>query len=110
MTPEIFFEHWREEPLPLIAILRGITPKDAVSAAEILIEAGFRWLEVPLNSPSALESIQLMRQVAGDRARVGAGTVLTVQQVDEVAAAAASLSSLRMPMPPSSSVLVITTW
>ncbi|EGT3574685.1 2-dehydro-3-deoxy-6-phosphogalactonate aldolase [Citrobacter sp. ANG330] len=91
MTPEIFFEHWRKEPLPLIAILRGITPKDAVSAAEILIEAGFRWLEVPLNSPSALESIRLMRQCAGNNAKIGAGTVLTATQVDEVAEAGGQL-------------------
>ncbi|HGV9227258.1 2-dehydro-3-deoxy-6-phosphogalactonate aldolase [Citrobacter amalonaticus] len=91
MTPALFLEHWRKEPLPLIAILRGITPQDATNAAEILIEAGFRWLEVPLNSPSALESIRLMRQCAGDNAKIGAGTVLTVAQVDDVAEAGGQL-------------------
>lgn len=91
MTPTLFLEHWRNEPLPLIAILRGITPQDATNAAEILIEAGFRWLEVPLNSPSALESIRLMRQCAGDNAKIGAGTVLTATQVDEVAEAGGQL-------------------
>lgn len=91
MIPALFLEHWRKEPLPLIAILRGITPQDATNAAEILIEAGFRWLEVPLNSPSALESIRLMRQCAGDNAKIGAGTVLTVAQVDDVAEAGGQL-------------------
>lgn len=91
MSPDLFLEKWREEPLPLIAILRGITPQHAVNAAEILIQNGFRWLEVPLNSPSALESIRLMRQVAGNHAKIGAGTVLTVEQVDEVAAAGGQL-------------------
>ncbi|HCL6626662.1 TPA: 2-dehydro-3-deoxy-6-phosphogalactonate aldolase [Citrobacter amalonaticus] len=91
MTPDLFLEHWRKEPLPLIAILRGITPQEATAAAEILIEAGFRWLEVPLNSPSALESIRLMREFAGDNAKIGAGTVLTVGQVDDVAAAGGQL-------------------
>lgn len=85
MNPELFITQWRQEPLPLIAILRGIKPEEATAAADILINAGFRWLEVPLNSPSALESIHLMRQHAGDRARIGAGTVLTAEQVDQVA-------------------------
>jgi 2-dehydro-3-deoxyphosphogalactonate aldolase len=85
MTPDNFYARWQQEPLPLIAILRGITPSEAQPAAEILLNAGFRWLEVPLNSPSALESITLMRQYAGDNALVGAGTVLTTEQVDKVA-------------------------
>lgn len=91
MSPDLFLEHWRKEPLPLVAILRGITPQEAVAAAEILIGAGFRWLEVPLNSPSALESIRLMCEFAGDNAKIGAGTVLTVEQVDDVAAAGGQL-------------------
>ena len=85
MNHTSFFELWRHEPLPLIAILRGITPDEAADAAQILISAGFRWIEVPLNSPSPLDSIRIMRDVAGDRARIGAGTVLTVRQVDQVA-------------------------
>lgn len=84
MSPEIFIAQWQIEPLPLVAILRGITPGDAVEAAEILLESGFRYLEVPLNSPSPLESISLMREVVGERGYVGAGTVLTVAQVDAV--------------------------
>ena len=84
MNHSTFFEHWRHEPLPLIAILRGITPDEAANAAQILISAGFRWIEVPLNSPSPLDSIRIMREIAGDRARIGAGTVLSVTQVDLV--------------------------
>lgn len=85
MSPENFIAQWQQEPLPLVAILRGITPTDAAEAAEILLECGFRYLEVPLNSPSPLESISLMRSVVGKRGYVGAGTVLTVEQVDAVA-------------------------
>lgn len=85
MNPEHFFSLWREEPLPLIAILRGITPSQAQEAAEILLSSGFHWLEVPLNSPSPYESIRLMRDTVGECGWVGAGTVLTPQQVDSVA-------------------------
>ncbi|WP_314138833.1 2-dehydro-3-deoxy-6-phosphogalactonate aldolase [Buttiauxella noackiae] len=85
MSPENFIAQWQQESLPLVAILRGITPAEAVQAAEILLECGFGYLEVPLNSPSPLESIGLMRGVVGERGYVGAGTVLTVEQVDAVA-------------------------
>lgn len=85
MNAELFFDRWQQEPLPLIAILRGITPPQAEEAAEILLSCGFHWLEVPLNSPSALDSIALMRQHVGEKAWVGAGTVLTPEQVDAVA-------------------------
>ncbi|MGB3252227.1 MULTISPECIES: 2-dehydro-3-deoxy-6-phosphogalactonate aldolase [Buttiauxella] len=85
MSPEQFIARWQQEPLPLIAILRGITPEHAVEAAEILLECGFHYLEVPLNSPSALKSIHLMRDTVGNRGYVGAGTVLNVEQVDSVA-------------------------
>lgn len=84
MSPDNFITQWQQEPLPLVAILRGITPADAAEAAEILLECGFRYLEVPLNSPSPLESISVMRKVVGARGYVGAGTVLTVEQVDAV--------------------------
>lgn len=85
MNPDHFFRRWREEPLPLIAILRGITPSQAQEAAGILLSCGFHWLEVPLNSPSPYESIRLMRETVGERGWVGAGTVLTPRQVDSVA-------------------------
>lgn len=70
--------------LPLIAILRGITPVEAVPVAEALFEAGFRCLEVPLNSPDPFASIAAMAAHLGNRALVGAGTVLTVADVARV--------------------------
>ena len=72
---------------PLIAILRGIEPEDAVDVLEALIEAGIGLVEVPLNSPLPLESIRRMAGAAEDRAVIGAGTVLTADEVEAVAAA-----------------------
>lgn len=69
---------------PLIAILRGITPPEALPAAAALIEAGIGVIEVPLNSPDAVESIRLIAAAHGDDALIGAGTVMTVDQVDAV--------------------------
>lgn len=69
---------------PIIAILRGITPPEAVPVAEALVEAGITTIEVPLNSPDPFVSIGAMVQALGDRAKVGAGTVLTVEDVGYV--------------------------
>lgn len=77
----------RLDALPLVAILRGLEPAEAAEVGEALIEAGLTCLEVPLNSPRPLESIARLRAALGDRAIVGAGTVLTAAAVDEVAAA-----------------------
>lgn len=77
--------------LPLIGILRGVTPSEVVDIAHALVEAGITRIEVPLNSPSPLESIALLAERYGDRALIGAGTVLTPAQVKEVHAAGGRL-------------------
>lgn len=70
----------------LIAILRGIKPEEVEAIGETLIEAGWRILEVPLNSPDPLKSIEKLQKRFGDKALIGAGTVLTPAQVADVAA------------------------
>lgn len=69
----------------LIAILRGITPEEAVGVCEALVKAGTTMIEVPLNSPNALVSIANAATALRDRALIGAGTVLSKAQVDAVA-------------------------
>jgi len=69
----------------LIAILRGITPDDALPICEVLIESGISTIEVPLNSPDPLDSIKIMVKNFSARATIGAGTVLTRQDVAGVA-------------------------
>ena len=76
---------------PLIAILRGIRPAEALAIGETLVEAGFTIIEVPLNSPSPLDSIERLADALGERALIGAGTVLDVGQVRAVAAAGGRL-------------------
>jgi 2-dehydro-3-deoxyphosphogalactonate aldolase len=76
---------------PLVAILRGITPDEAVPIGEALVAAGITVLEVPLNSPEPIESIRRMAARFGDAALVGAGTVMTPGQLDQVAAAGGRL-------------------
>ncbi|MDI3307169.1 MAG: 2-dehydro-3-deoxy-6-phosphogalactonate aldolase [Acetobacteraceae bacterium] len=76
---------------PLIAILRGIRPEEAVPVGEALVQAGITILEVPLNSPDPVESIRRLAARFGDSALVGAGTVMTEAQVAEVAAAGGRL-------------------
>lgn len=77
--------------LPLIAILRGVRPDEAVAIGETLAEAGFAIIEVPLNSPSALASIRRLYDALGNRVLLGAGTVITPTQVRDVAAAGGRL-------------------
>lgn len=69
---------------PFVAIIRGIKPGDAVSNCTTLFNAGFRVIEIPLNSPDPYQSIELMATAFGDRALIGAGTVMTVEQVERV--------------------------
>ena len=76
---------------PLVAILRGLTPAEADDVGGALIEAGFTLIEVPLNSPEPLESISRLARRFGDRAIIGAGTVLTVAQVSDVKQAGGQL-------------------
>lgn len=78
-------------PLPLVAILRGLVPEESVAIGRALVDAGFRMLEVPLNSPRPFDSIQRMVQSLGDDCLIGAGTVMTPEQVAEVAAAGGRL-------------------
>ncbi|UFU06739.1 2-dehydro-3-deoxy-6-phosphogalactonate aldolase [Ruania halotolerans] len=75
----------------LIAILRGLTPADAADVGAVLYESGFRTLEVPLNSPDPLRSIQVLRESLPADAQVGAGTVLTTAQVTSVLEAGGQL-------------------
>ncbi|MGI9436472.1 MAG: 2-dehydro-3-deoxy-6-phosphogalactonate aldolase [Geminicoccaceae bacterium] len=75
------------DAFPLVAILRGLEPAQAVDVGRIMIDAGFRVIEVPLNSPHPLESIGLLADAFGDRAIIGAGTVLRSDEVNQVASA-----------------------
>jgi len=77
--------------LPLVAILRGVTPQRVEGVAQALFGAGFRAIEVPLNSPEPLKSIATLAKAFGDRCLTGAGTVLSESQVDQVADAGGKL-------------------
>lgn len=76
--------------MPLVAILRGLLPADAVAVGQALVAQGMSLIEVPLNSPQPLTSIAALSAALPD-ALVGAGTVLTPQQVREVHAAGGQL-------------------
>jgi 2-dehydro-3-deoxyphosphogalactonate aldolase len=69
----------------IIAILRGISPEEAEPVCEILLEAGLTTIEIPLNSPRPLQSIGVLAKLFGSVAVIGAGTVLTAQEVRDVA-------------------------
>ncbi len=73
--------------MPLVAILRGIRPHEAAAAARALVSAGLRIIEVPMNSPEPVRSIEAMVRAVGEYALIGAGTVLRevdVLRVSEV--------------------------
>ncbi|HEU0133633.1 MAG TPA: 2-dehydro-3-deoxy-6-phosphogalactonate aldolase [Allosphingosinicella sp.] len=69
---------------PLVAIIRGVTPEEAEAIGAAIFEAGIRIIEVPLNSPDPLESIELLARRFGDSALIGAGTVLDSADVGRV--------------------------
>jgi 2-dehydro-3-deoxyphosphogalactonate aldolase len=77
--------------LPLVAILRGVTPDAVVSIGEALVNAGFATIEVPLNSPDPLASIRRLSERFGDEILIGAGTVIRARQVDDVVRAGGRL-------------------
>jgi len=76
---------------PLVAILRGIRPEECEAIGGALADAGIAIIEVPLNSPEPLASIALLSRRFGDRLLIGAGTVLTGQQVAAIADVGARL-------------------
>jgi len=78
-------------PLPLVAILRGLAPDEAVATGRAIVDTGFRMLEVPLNSPRPIDSIARLAAALGDDVLVGAGTVMTPADVDAVATAGGQL-------------------
>jgi 2-dehydro-3-deoxyphosphogalactonate aldolase len=77
--------------LPLVAILRGVRPNEVEAIGDELVEAGFRLIEVPMNSPEPLDSVGRLVRRLGERAVIGAGTVLTPADVDRVQAAGGTM-------------------
>lgn len=77
--------------LPLLAILRGIPPEEAEAVTDALIASGFAIIEVPLNSPDPYSSIEMLAKKYGDRAIIGAGTVLRPSEVERVKAAGGTI-------------------
>ena len=77
--------------LPLVAILRGLGPDEALEIGRALVDEGFALIEVPLNSPDPMVSIQRLAETFGDRAMIGAGTVLDSADVPRIAEAGGRL-------------------
>ena len=77
------FSRWLD-PFPLIAILRGVTPDEIVDIAQALVDAGFRIIEVPMNSPEPLLSIEKLSERFGEQILTGAGTVLEPAAVNDI--------------------------
>ena len=75
----------------IIAILRGVKPNEVLAIGDVLIDAGITTIEVPMNSPDALDSIGLLAREFGETADIGAGTVLTAQTVRDVASVGGKL-------------------
>jgi 2-dehydro-3-deoxyphosphogalactonate aldolase len=79
------------ERCPLVAILRGIAPEEVEAVGKALLAAGFAIIEVPLNSPQPLHSIERLAASCGERALIGAGTVTAEREIGEIAAAGGRL-------------------
>lgn len=77
--------------MPIVAILRGLEPEEALAVGRALVEGGIRILEVPMNSPQPLRSIAILVEAFGHQASIGAGTVLDPQTVDAVAGAGGAI-------------------
>ena len=90
MTQLLAKFHAHMDSLPLVAILRGLKPEEALDVGHAIVNAGFHILEVPLNSPDPMRSIQILAE-AFPNALVGAGTVTTAQQVRDIKAAGGQL-------------------
>ena len=90
MTTLLSKFHAHMDSMPLVAILRGLNPEEALGVGLAIVNAGFHILEVPLNSPDPLRSIQILAK-AFPNALVGAGTVTTAQQVRDIKAAGGQL-------------------
>ena len=90
MTPLVAKFQTHMDKLPLVAILRGLKAEEALAVGQAIVNAGFHILEVPLNSPEPLCSIQIL-SAAFPNALVGAGTVTTAQQVRDIKAAGGQL-------------------
>jgi 2-dehydro-3-deoxyphosphogalactonate aldolase len=88
--------------LPLVAILRGVQPHEVVGIGDALVDAGFTLIEVPLNSPDPFASIAALARAHGHHAMIGAGTVLTIDDVARVADAGG-----RMVISPNTNTAVI---
>ena len=83
MTAVEDFQRYFAE-MPIVAIIRGVSPDDAEATAKAIFEAGIRIIEVPLNSPQPFDSIKIIADAFGDRALIGAGTVLNTDNVKRV--------------------------
>ena len=93
MTTENSLQHqWQEafSRMPLIAILRGVTPAECIDVAETIFEAGFRILEIPLNSPDPFDSIERLTSTFPDQFN-GAGTVTSVANLERCLAVGCKL-------------------
>lgn len=77
--------------MPIIAILRGVMPNEVIEVGQALIDEGISLIEVPMNSPDALISIDLLQNRFGDHAMIGAGTVLECETVDQLKKIGATL-------------------